>query len=332
MSFAAHDIASMPRIASMATMPSRLATFARALEDILPQVDRAYVYLDNFPTVPPFLLDRPNIKILHGKDQGDVHGSGKFIPLKRLDVPSIFVTVDDDIKYPANYVDTLVDFLAKTGGRYLVGAHGRTFVPPHLSYVRDAIALPFFGGVAANCHVHELGTGTCAFVSSVLDFDVETWPYHDSQDICLAIEAEKRSIPRISIRRPAGWLRAYAELQPDSLWREALRDDRRQSDMMRTFLKMRLSPGEPSLHFWMAGERYSYFMLRPDDPAIDWVRSATLAERQSEVANRLSGVRWEQMTLDQNSDGTTGLVPRNSPCPCGSGKKFKQCHGAMSDV
>jgi hypothetical protein len=21
-------------------------------------------------------------------------------------------------------------------------------------------------------------------------------------------------------------------------------------------------------------------------------------------------------------------IPRNSPCPCGSGRKFKQCHGA----
>ncbi|MFW5426476.1 MAG: SEC-C metal-binding domain-containing protein, partial [Methylophagaceae bacterium] len=23
-------------------------------------------------------------------------------------------------------------------------------------------------------------------------------------------------------------------------------------------------------------------------------------------------------------------VGRNDPCPCGSGKKFKQCHGAIS--
>ncbi|WP_372944220.1 SEC-C metal-binding domain-containing protein [Shewanella sp.] len=22
-------------------------------------------------------------------------------------------------------------------------------------------------------------------------------------------------------------------------------------------------------------------------------------------------------------------MPRNSPCPCGSGKRFKQCHGAL---
>jgi len=25
-------------------------------------------------------------------------------------------------------------------------------------------------------------------------------------------------------------------------------------------------------------------------------------------------------------------VGRNEPCPCGSGKKYKQCHGALSSV
>jgi len=25
-------------------------------------------------------------------------------------------------------------------------------------------------------------------------------------------------------------------------------------------------------------------------------------------------------------------VPRNAPCPCGSGKKYKKCHGATAAV
>ena len=27
---------------------------------------------------------------------------------------------------------------------------------------------------------------------------------------------------------------------------------------------------------------------------------------------------------------TWGKVPRNSPCPCGSGKKYKHCHGKVA--
>jgi preprotein translocase subunit SecA len=31
---------------------------------------------------------------------------------------------------------------------------------------------------------------------------------------------------------------------------------------------------------------------------------------------------------DENGVRTSGDVGRNSPCPCGSGKKYKRCHGA----
>ena len=33
--------------------------------------------------------------------------------------------------------------------------------------------------------------------------------------------------------------------------------------------------------------------------------------------------------IDPEDPSTWGKVGRNSPCPCGSGKKFKHCHGAV---
>jgi preprotein translocase subunit SecA len=33
-------------------------------------------------------------------------------------------------------------------------------------------------------------------------------------------------------------------------------------------------------------------------------------------------------TIDPADPSTWGKVPRNAPCPCGSGKKYKHCHGA----
>ena len=42
------------------------------------------------------------------------------------------------------------------------------------------------------------------------------------------------------------------------------------------------------------------------------------------VKNEALG-RW----LDPNERETWGKVPRNAPCPCGSTKKFKQCHGRV---
>jgi preprotein translocase subunit SecA len=39
-------------------------------------------------------------------------------------------------------------------------------------------------------------------------------------------------------------------------------------------------------------------------------------------------VPLQYTAADENGVVTTGDVSRNSPCPCGSGKKFKRCHGA----
>ncbi len=47
----------------------------------------------------------------------------------------------------------------------------------------------------------------------------------------------------------------------------------------------------------------------------------------SEQAQRLSRLR--DVPVDPNNPDTWGKVQRNAPCPCGSGRKFKHCHGAL---
>ncbi|MGB0087352.1 MAG: preprotein translocase subunit SecA [Rhodomicrobiaceae bacterium] len=39
--------------------------------------------------------------------------------------------------------------------------------------------------------------------------------------------------------------------------------------------------------------------------------------------------RSKAAAVDPNNPATWGKVSRNAPCPCGSGKKFKHCHGAL---
>ncbi len=35
------------------------------------------------------------------------------------------------------------------------------------------------------------------------------------------------------------------------------------------------------------------------------------------------------VTADPLDPRTWGKTARNAPCPCGSGKKYKHCHGAL---
>jgi len=39
--------------------------------------------------------------------------------------------------------------------------------------------------------------------------------------------------------------------------------------------------------------------------------------------------RTAQAEIDPNDPSTWGRVSRNAPCPCGSGRKYKHCHGAL---
>ncbi len=43
-----------------------------------------------------------------------------------------------------------------------------------------------------------------------------------------------------------------------------------------------------------------------------------------------SQTRAAAANIDPNDPSTWGKVPRNAPCPCGSGKKYKQCHGKLA--
>jgi hypothetical protein len=65
-----------------------------------------------------------------------------------------------------------------------------------------------------------------------------------------------------------------------------------------------------------------------------WLRS--LDSRELEIAGRLTGVQLfagpgaERTERENRNLPDWGRVLRNAKCPCGSGKKFKYCHGALA--
>jgi preprotein translocase subunit SecA len=74
------------------------------------------------------------------------------------------------------------------------------------------------------------------------------------------------------------------------------------------------------------------------------VQSREQVEQATEALEQRSAHSLEHMTYGGPSDGDLGgsvedeplelpegvRVGRNDPCPCGSGKKYKQCHGKLS--
>ena len=59
-------------------------------------------------------------------------------------------------------------------------------------------------------------------------------------------------------------------------------------------------------------------------------RTVTLALSHVEVAPPAEAAATEQAAPPQAAAASAdSKVPRNAPCPCGSGRKYKHCHGKL---
>jgi hypothetical protein len=232
----AADPGSLPRIGGIATMPSRMHSFAAVVESILPQLDRLYVFFDKYDEIPGAFANRPKIVALSPSQFGDYRTCGKFLGIELYGAPCLYFCFDDDIVYPPNYVDVLTLALRRHHLRAIVGFQASIYAPPHLSYRRDRMILHFGRANAFDHSVDELGTGTIGLCTANLRFHPRDWPYWDMADLMLAIEAVKQEVPKIAIRRPDSFLRPLEENQEDSLYLRLVKDDSRQSAIMRNAL------------------------------------------------------------------------------------------------
>jgi preprotein translocase subunit SecA len=70
-----------------------------------------------------------------------------------------------------------------------------------------------------------------------------------------------------------------------------------------------------------------------EDPALAAAMAADAAYDPADPSGggvaTLTRPRPAKAALDPNDPATWGKVSRNAPCPCGSGKKFKHCHGRV---
>ena len=202
----------MKTIAAMATMPGRLEYLEMVVVSMRPQVDVLRVYLNNFDEIPSFLL--PGEGVLSSEARGDLGDAGKFNWLDDEEAHNYthYLAIDDDIRYPSDYVSTLVREFDARGGRAIVGVHGSEFSFPILDFVSSRkVRYRFYEMLDEAKPVHLLGTATTLFSKETLQLSLADFPMRNAGDIQLAIAAQKQQVPMIAIPRPENWL---TELRP----------------------------------------------------------------------------------------------------------------------
>jgi hypothetical protein len=223
----------------MATMPSRLATFERALASIAGQVDRIYIYLDGHDRAPDVIRSSRRIVPVASSDVPDLHANGKLLGLTMEPGPFLFLSVDDDLDYSPNFVEHLRRGLEQFDDQAVVGLHGSLLARPLLRYNADRTVFAYPHRLSVTRPVDVLGTGAVMFSSEVLRFDVRAWPYVNMVDLGLAMEAAKVGIPLICLKRKRHLVRTLALNQPDSIYRNMIADDSRQTALAHELLRLR---------------------------------------------------------------------------------------------
>ncbi|MGF1639645.1 MAG: preprotein translocase subunit SecA [Rhodospirillales bacterium] len=130
-------------------------------------------------------------------------------------------------------------------------------------------------------------------------------------------------------------LRAYAQKDPlNEYKREAfdlfeamLERLRERVTLVLAHVELQMTPKEDAL--LPRGERETHETR--EDPAFATAEAAPLRPTASAAAPAAAPLRSRQgsTTVDPKDPATWGRVARNAPCPCGSGKKYKHCHGQM---
>ncbi|GJL84582.1 MAG: protein translocase subunit SecA [Micavibrio sp.] len=132
-------------------------------------------------------------------------------------------------------------------------------------------------------------------------------------------------------------LRAFGQRDPLNEYKtEAFGAFESMLDMMRESVTQTLSLVEISIQdgrvdMFMPGMEYQEQDLNTtrQDPAE--MGTGSIRNRQQRDGQTDENVQPfpEKRAFDEQDPTTWGKVPRNSPCPCGSSKKFKQCHGKI---
>jgi len=204
----------------------------KTIDSIYNQADEINVALNSHAEIPEKLLNDSKINcFITDNSIGD---GFKFYKLNESD--GYYFTIDDDLIYPANYAQYLIDKYNLYGRKYIVSLHGRSFFQyPVESYYRS----PHhnnrcLGTVPNDVFVHFGGTGVMMFHTDLLKFDYNDIKYPNMADIWLAKFANEKGIKIVCLAHNQGYLGYQAEVGKNTIFDEFAYNDMTQTELANT--------------------------------------------------------------------------------------------------
>lgn len=197
-------------MAGIASIPERASSLEQTLASIAPQVDEVHLSLNGYDHAPAFLDAFPNVRAtVRGTNGGDAE---KFAAVDGWD--GYVLTIDDDILYPPDYVETIVAGIDRYHRQRAVSFHGGT-TNGFSAKVHSAATvkrLRCLGAVEADdLDVNTVGTGVLGWHTAHVPVWRDIFRSPNMADVYFSCHAHRFGIPLAVLAHPAGWL---CDIQP----------------------------------------------------------------------------------------------------------------------
>lgn len=217
-------------LAALAAQARREHLLPVVLKSLRPQVDRLCVYLNGWSRVPECVSEFADDHVLAAENTGaerKLHWADQW--------EGFYFSADDDLLYPPNYAERMLEALAHTRGRAIVTVHGRVYLgrPKTVHQVAADGIGHYDRNVPCGRPVNHGGTGVMAWDTRQIRVPTQ-FDHQNMADLQLAVWAQQNTVPMWLLKHEAGWVKTLAALDPDGLFRTSQRSGHaRRNDLLK---------------------------------------------------------------------------------------------------
>ena len=217
---------------------NRIDSLIKSLTSIYNQCDEINVCLNDYKGSIPDFLYSPKINLINtDNSKGDAF---KFLKLETSN--GYFLTIDDDIIYPTNYVDFMISKCKENNNKKIITLHGRNFsrFPISSYYNSTSEVFHFSKEVKKDTIVQFGGTGVMCFHTSLLKKSINDFLYPNMADVWIGKFAKENKIDIICAAHNSEFL-TYTP-QKTTIYNSELNNDTIQTKIVNTMFGYEKKP------------------------------------------------------------------------------------------
>jgi len=203
----------------------RIGSLEKTLQSIYNQCDEINLCLnDKITELPDFLL-QPKINLyITDNSKGDAF---KFMSLETKN--GYYLTIDDDLIYPPNYVNFMVDKCKEYNNKKIITLHGRSFYdfPIKSYYNSNAQRFYYYEKVLDDVKVQFGGTGVMCLHTSLLKKSINDFLLPNMADVWIGKFAKESNIDIICVKHEKNFIKSIPHLK-------TIYDDSKNNDLNQT--------------------------------------------------------------------------------------------------